>query len=121
MKVSKVIKINNALEELRKLKLPYKAARNIKKLSSVISEEINIIIDQERQWISKCNGNLENDVVKFTDEEKGDEYGKWRSDMLKSEVDIVLPECDLSDYVDQITISPSALSILEGIIKFEKE
>lgn len=123
MKTSKIIEAHHALKELLTLKLPYKVARDIQKLNATIAQEIDIIITQEKAWVHECGGEPNDDGSKitFSDPERAGEYGKWRRDMLDSGVEISLPKCDLSAYVDQITISPSALAALEGIVTFESE
>lgn len=122
MKAKRIIQVHDALKELVTLKLPYRAARNIQKLRTAINSEIDIIASQEEKWAKECGGKVQDDGrIEFTDRERADEYGKWRSDMIESEIETSFPECDLSACVEQITISPSALAALEGIVKFESE
>ena len=92
---------------------------NRPRLNAAVEDEIHIIAAQEEKWITECGGKIENGNATFKDEALGKQYGEWRRDMLNTEIDITLPECDLSAYIEGITISPAAIAALDGIVRFE--
>lgn len=113
-----IIAAHGAIAELLPQRLPYKAARAIRKLYAALCEEVTIIGEQERMQVEEYGGKYEGNRITIEDAEKLSAFIKWRNDMFETEVELTLPECDLTAYVDSIEISPDALAALDGIVNF---
>lgn len=122
MNPKKIVDANKAITELSGIVLPYKAARAVVSLKRRLAEEFDMIADMEKTAIEKNGGKIdESGNVRFSDIENAKKFSEERTKFMNEEADIVLPEVDLSEYADQISLSPDSLSALENIVIFDRE
>ncbi len=119
LSVEEVVKAYTAVHELVAIPLPFVKARQVATLRNRLQEEINIIMQEEAKLAQEFGGQREQKGYVFPDTKSAQKFNEKYQEMIATEDEYVLPKVDLSDDIDKVNITPSAVEILEKIIKFE--
>lgn len=112
----------SAIRELEGTAFPYRTARSIAIMKKRLKEELDIVLEAELVIVREHGGELKDGSYKF----KGPRAAKDCASELdrfnaEDNDDISLPEVDLSEYVDNLELSPASLESLEGIVIFDRK
>ena len=121
MTPNQIVNARAAIQELSRVVLPYKTARQVARLKRRIDEEFEVVSSMEKAIVEEFGGSLKGVRREFPDESTAaafDEkiYAYWDED-----AEIKLPTVDLSKYAENIRISPATIDALEGLVKWEEK
>ncbi|MBR3752801.1 MAG: hypothetical protein IKK50_06700 [Ruminiclostridium sp.] len=120
MTANQIVNAYRAVHELKGLILPYKAARAVAKLKKKLDEEMQVIIGMEQAIVQKHGGKTKpNGSYDFDTPDAAAACKAELDGFNGEEVEVELPVVDLTEFVDQVSISPAAIEALEGIVLFE--
>ena len=122
MTPERIVKIYDALAELAGVRFPYKVARQLAVLNRRVNEETAIISTMERDLVKQYGGTVSKlGALRFDSNEAREAFAAAHAAIMQEEnEEVSLPTVDLSKYTSMLTLSPSALDSLEGIIIFER-
>lgn len=122
MTPERIVKIHDALLELTGVRFPYKVARQLAALNRRVNEETDIISTMERDLVKQFGGTMSKlGALRFENDETREAFAiAHAAIMLEENEEVTFPTVDLSKYTSMMTLSPSALDVLEGIIIFER-
>lgn len=122
MTPERIVKIYDALDELAGVRFPYKVARQLAVLNRRVNEETAIISTMERDLVKQFGGTVSKlGALRFDSNEAREAFAAAHAAIMQEEnEEVSLPTVDLSKYTSMLTLSPSALDALEGIIIFER-
>lgn len=122
MTPERIVKIHDALDELAGVRFPYKVARQLAVLNRRVNEETAIISTMERDLVKQFGGTVSKlGALRFDSNEAREAFAAAHAAIMQEEnEEVSLPMVDLSKYTSMLTLSPSALDALEGIIIFER-
>lgn len=120
MTANQIVNAYRAVHELKGLILPYKAARAVAQLKKKLDEEMTVIIGMEQAIVRKHGGKTKsNGSYDFASPAAAAACKEELDGFNGEEVEVELPVVDLTEFVDQVSISPAAIEALEGIVLFE--
>ena len=128
MNYSQIIKATPALAELRKLRLPYAAARDIHKMYKTLEAEYQFFAQEEAKLIKVHAAKddkgapkvSENGRITFENLKAKAAYSEKLAELGATDAKIELPFITLSaEAIGEQLIAPETIDALEGFIAFE--
>lgn len=120
MTANQIVNAYRAVHELKGLVFPYKTAREVARLKKKLDEEMTVIIGMEQAIVQKHGGKTKpNGSYDFDSSASAAACKAELDGFNQEEVAVELPVVDLTEFVDQVSISPAAIEALEGIVIFE--
>lgn len=120
MTANQIVNAYRAVHELKGLVFPYKTAREVARLKKKLDEEMTVIIGMEQAIVQKHGGKTKpNGSYDFNSPASAAACKAELDGFNQEEVAVELPVVDLTEFVDQVSISPAAIEALEGIVIFE--
>lgn len=120
MTANQIVNAYRAVHELKGLVFPYKTAREVARLKKKLDEEMTVIIGMEQAIVQKHGGKTKpNGSYDFDSPASAAACKAELDGFNQEEVAVELPVVDLTEFVDQVSISPTAIEALEGIVIFE--
>lgn len=123
--VATILNANAALKSMRiEGGASYKVVRGIRKLQSMLDDEIKIVMEEQAKIITAYRGTPTGDGhIEFSDM---DEAKKAEAELIRldqSEIELDYDSIDLSPFVDNIIFQDSNVDVdaLSAFIIFEKE
>ena len=122
MTPERIVRIHDALDELSGVRFPYKVARQLAVLNRRVNEETAIIYTMERDLVKQFGGTVSKlGALRFDSNEAREAFAAAHETiMLEENEEVSLPTVDLAKYTSMLTLSPSALDALEGVVIFER-
>ena len=122
MTPNEVVAAYKAVLELSKIVLPYKIARQVAALNRALKAEHDTVAAAERAISCEHGGVISNGgSLDFPDAESANAFTAARAEYMEQDADIHLPKVDLTNFADQLRLSPESICALEGVVRFEKE
>ena len=128
MKYSQIVKITPALDELRKLHIPYGKARDIHRIYKRLETEFTFFAQEESKLVKKYaikgeNGEpliTENGFISFADMNAKKKYSEEIAKLNELETEIsITPVTLTADEIGEQTMRPDSIDKLEGVIIFD--
>ena len=121
MTPNQIASAHEAIQELSRVVLPYKTARQVARLKRRIDEEFEVIVSMESAVMKEFGGSFEHGSVQFPDITAKKAFEEKMRLYREEDVDIKLPTVDRSKYAENIRISPATIDALEGLVKWEEK
>ena len=119
MTPNQIVTARAAIQELSRVVLPYKTARQVARLKRRIDEEFEVVTSMEKAIVEEFGGSMEGLRRKFPDESTAVAFDEKMRLYMEEETEIKLPTVDLSKYAENIRISPATIDALDGLVKWE--
>jgi len=128
MNYSQIIKATPALAELKRLRLPYAAARDIHKMYKTLEAEYQFFAQEEAKLIKEYaakdeKGNpqiTESGRITFESVSAKAAYSEKLAELGTTDANIEIPFITLSaEAIGEQLIAPETIDALEGFITFE--
>ena len=119
MTPSQIVSAHEAIQELSRVVLPYKTARQVARLKRRIDEEFEVVSSMEKAMVEEFGGSIEGLRRKFPDESTAAAFDEKMRTYMDEDTEIKLPTVDLSKYAENIRISPATIDALDGLVKWE--
>ena len=128
MKYAQIAKAFPALNELKKLKLPYSVAKRLYELHKKVENEFRFLIEEERKLIDLYAAKLpdgtpnigETGLIHFDDPTAAAEYSATVTALNDTECDLKVAPITLSeDFMSNMIISPEMIENLSEFVIFD--
>lgn len=101
--------------------MKYRDARRFNELKSLFSNRASLAYELEVDMIGQYGGAVNDDgIVSFKSQSDADAFVAARVSSMNEVDEVCFETADLSSYIDNISLTPEAIGILDGIVVFEK-